>query len=60
MTSRTKHILQVISFIGLALSLIPAFLMFSGTLSRELYFHLMDAGMLIWFGTAVFWIRKDH
>jgi hypothetical protein len=60
MTSRTKRILQVISFIGLALSLIPAFLVFNGMLSREIYFHLMVAGMLMWFGTAVFWIKKDH
>jgi hypothetical protein len=60
MTSQTKYILQAISFTGLAMSIIPAFLMFGGMLSKETYLHLMVAGMLIWFCTAVFWIKKDH
>ena len=60
MTSRTKHILQIISFLGLVLSILPALLVFSGDLSKEMYFRLMAAGMLVWFGTAVFWVRKDH
>lgn len=60
MTSTGKRILLVISFAGLALSIIPSFLVFGGLLSKEMYFHLMNAGMLMWFGTAVFWIRKDH
>lgn len=60
MTPITKYILQAVSFIGLALSIIPAFLLFGGILSKEIYLHLMVAGMLMWFGTAVFWIRKDH
>lgn len=60
MTSQRRRILQTISFTGLALSIIPAFLVFGGLLSRQIYFHLMVAGMLMWFGTAVFWIRKDH
>ncbi|HOM59969.1 MAG TPA: hypothetical protein PLP49_00830 [Anaerohalosphaeraceae bacterium] len=60
MTFHTKLILQVISYIGLALSFIPALLVFGGLLSKEVYFHLMVTGMLLWFGTAIFWIRKDH
>lgn len=60
MTSLIKIILQVISFAGLALSILPAFLVFGGILSREMYYHLMVAGTLMWFGSAVFWIRKDH
>jgi hypothetical protein len=60
MTSRIKHILQVISFVGLALSIIPSFLVFGGVVSKEVYFHLMAAGMAMWFCTAVFWIKKDH
>lgn len=39
---------------------IPAILMFTGALSKEVYLHLMTAGMVLWFSTAVFWIRKDH
>jgi hypothetical protein len=60
MTSRTKHILQVISFVGLALSIIPSFLVFGGALSKEIYLNLMVIGMLMWFCTAVFWIKRDH
>lgn len=60
MTSQGRRILQAISFAGLALSVIPAFLVFGGILSKEIYLHLMSAGMLMWFGTAVFWVRKDH
>ena len=60
MTSRTKLILQIISFLGLALSIIPAFLVFGGILSKEVYLGLMIVGMVLWFGTAVFWIRKEH
>ena len=60
MTSRTKLILQIISFLGLALSVIPAFLVFGGILSKEIYLWWMLVGMALWFCTAVFWIRKDH
>jgi hypothetical protein len=60
MTSQTKHILQVISFAGLALSIIPAFLVYGRMLSMEIYMQLLNVGMLMWFGTAFFWIKKDH
>lgn len=60
MNYRTKRILQAISFTGLAVSIIPAFLVFGGILSKGAYLNLMVVGMLMWFGSAVFWIRKDH
>ena len=60
MSARTKHILQAISYLGLALSIIPAFLVFGGILSKESYLWLMLVGMVLWFCTAVFWIKKDH
>lgn len=60
MTSQTKRILQTISYLGLALSIIPAFLVFGGIISKEVYLWLMLMGMVLWFSTAVFWIRKDH
>ena len=60
MTSRTKRILQTISYLGLALSIIPAFLVFGGILSKVAYLRLMLVGMILWFSTAVFWVRKDH
>ena len=60
MKSLSKYILQAISYMGLALSIIPALLVFGGILSKEVYLWLMLVGMVLWFGTAIFWIRKDH
>lgn len=60
MTSRTKIILQAISFSGLALSTISPILVFTEVLSKDMYLNLMIAGMLMWFGSAIFWIKKDH
>ena len=60
MTPQRKRILQSISFAGLALSVIPAFLVFGGLLSSEIYLHVTAAGMVMWFGTAIFWVKKDH
>ena len=59
MTTQTKHLLQAASFTGLALTTIPAFLVFGGMLSKDIYLHLLNLGMLIWFCTAIFWIKKD-
>jgi hypothetical protein len=59
MTSQTKKILQTISFCGLAVSLIPALLVFGGAITKQTYYNLMLLGMLLWFGTAIFWIKKD-
>ena len=60
MNSQKKFILQIISFIGLALSIIPVFLVFGGILVKDIYLQLMIAGMILWFATAVFWIKPDH
>ena len=58
MNSQKKIILQIISLIGLALSIIPAFLSFGGILAKDTYLQLMIVGMVLWFGTAVFWIKS--
>ncbi|MHC4477745.1 MAG: hypothetical protein ACYTEL_19035 [Planctomycetota bacterium] len=60
MNLQKKFILQIISFIGLALSIIPAFLLFGGILAKDTYLQLMIVGMILWFSTAVFWIKPDH
>jgi len=60
MTSQKKLILQIISFLGLALSIIPAFLVFGAIISKETYLWLMVLGMVMWFSTAIFWIKRDH
>lgn len=60
MNSQKKLILQIISFIGLVLSIIPAFLLFGEMLAKDTYLQLMIVGMVLWFGTALFWIKPDH
>ena len=60
MSTSTKLILKTISYLGLAVSLLAAFLVFGGVVSRQTYLWLMILGMVMWFGTATFWIKRDH
>ncbi|GAA4458359.1 hypothetical protein GCM10023189_30480 [Nibrella saemangeumensis] len=53
-----KTILKPLSYIGLALTVVPAFLVFYGVLSLADHKLLMLAGMLLWFVTAPFWILE--
>ena len=50
-------LLKIISYTGLLLTLIPAFLVFSGVLSLDTNKYLMLAGTLAWFLTAPFWMN---
>lgn len=59
MTTTTKRFLQFLSFCGLALSIVPALLVFPGVITKDLYFKLITGGMLLWFSTAVLWIKPD-
>ncbi len=60
MMPTTKRLLRLASYSGLALSIVPAFLVFQEVISKDLYFQLIIVGMLLWFSTAVFWIKPDH
>ena len=60
MTPQTRRLARILSFGGLALSLLPALLVFHGTIAKETYYQLIAAGMLLWFSTAVLWIKPDH
>jgi hypothetical protein len=53
-----KKVLVLMSYIGLALTAIPAFFVFTGKLSFEQYKSLMIAGAVLWFLTAPFWIDR--
>lgn len=52
-----KTLLIVLSFAGLVLTILPSVLVFKGILEMESHFHLMVAGMVIWFATAPFWMK---
>ena len=60
MSPTTKRILQTISFCGLALSVIPPFMVYSGAIEKQTYLNLMLVGMFLWFGTAISWVKKDR
>ncbi|TWU27726.1 hypothetical protein [Bythopirellula polymerisocia] len=60
MTSTAKRILQLISYFGLAISFVPALLVFQGMMSKDTYFQLLLLGMLLWFSTAILWIKPDN
>lgn len=51
-----KDLLKLISFLGLGLTVIPAFLVFTGTFSWQVHSAMMLAGTLLWFSTASVWI----
>lgn len=51
-------ILKIISLIGLLLTIVPAFLVFSGTIALEVHYTLMLFGTILWFGSAPFWMLK--
>jgi len=53
-----KRVLTLLSYIGLGLTAIPAFFVFAGVVSFELYKNLMIAGAILWFMTAPFWIDR--
>ena len=55
-----KHLLRTGSVVGLGLTIIPAFLVFMGTLTWRTHTVLMAVGAVLWFGTAPFWMVKKH
>ena len=53
------NFLKLISYLGLALSIVPAMLVFAGKITLQTNLNLMILGMLLWFGTSIFWIKRD-
>ena len=54
-----KTILRPISYLGLALSLLPSLFFANGMITMQTSKTIMVVGMFLWFGTAVFWIKKS-
>jgi len=53
-----KAILKIISFAGLALTIIPSILVFKGVIVMKTHYLLMAVGFVIWFSTAPFWMKS--
>lgn len=50
-------LLKIVSFLGLVLTVGPAFLVFAGAMSWSTYTVLMFAGSIAWFVTAPLWMK---
>lgn len=55
-----KKLLMVASYIGLGLTLIPSFLVFSGSITLESNKVLMLLGTILWFVAASRWLGTDE
>jgi thiosulfate reductase cytochrome b subunit len=55
-----KAFLKLISFVGLALTVGPAFLVFAGWVTWDRYATWMLVGMLLWFLSAPFWMKRHR
>lgn len=50
-------LLKLLSAVGLALTVVPALLVFLSGLAWETHALLMLVGTVLWFATAPFWMR---
>lgn len=53
-----KLLLKILSYTGLALTIIPSILVFNGKIDINTHFILMVVGMILWFSTAPFWMKS--
>jgi hypothetical protein len=54
-----RSALRLLSYLGLALSVVPPLLVWAGRLSMETNLQLLTVGMFVWFGSAIFWIKPE-
>lgn len=54
-----KPLLKLLSFVCLALTVVPALLVFAGMLTLDQHKTLMAVGMVGWFVVTPFWMRKQ-
>jgi len=54
-----KILLKTGSFLGLALTIVPSLIFFTGDLELSQMKIYMGVGMVLWFVTAPFWINKS-
>lgn len=54
-----KAVLKILSGAGLALTILPSFFVFYGAITWERHATLMAVGMILWFVSAPFWMKKE-
>jgi hypothetical protein len=55
-----KSILRIISYLGLAITVLAPLLLWAGKLEMATNLLLLNIGMILWFGTAIFWIKPHE
>ena len=53
-----KKVLIIVSYSGLAFTILPSILVLNGVLNLQNHFWLMSVGMVLWFATAPFWMKS--
>lgn len=53
-----KKVLIIVSYSGLAFTILPSILVLNGVLNLQNHFCLMSVGMVLWFATAPFWMKS--
>jgi hypothetical protein len=53
-----KILLKIVSFAGLALTVVPSFLVFSGSLKFSAHTTIALIGTILWFVSAPFWMKS--
>lgn len=53
-----EKITKSISYVGLLATVVPSFLVFSGAIGLDTHKTFMWIGMVLWFVTAPFWLKK--
>lgn len=53
-------LLKLISFTGLALTVLPSILVFKDVISFEHHTLLMFIGMILWFASSPFWMKEKE
>lgn len=53
-----RILLIIISIVGLLMTIIPSIMVFTQNMTMESHKQYMTVGMVLWFGTAVFWIKE--
>ncbi|GAB4238525.1 MAG: hypothetical protein Kow00109_12990 [Acidobacteriota bacterium] len=54
-----RRFLQLLSTLGLILTVVPSFYVLYGVIPWETHADLMLAGMLLWFASAPFWMKGE-
>ena len=52
-----KIAIRIASFLALGLTIVPAFMVFAGSLAWDTHANIMLAGTVLWFFTAPFWMK---